>query len=61
MYSLNDNTQIMAEHLAEHLVQLPNITLATYGIAKLRLDHGESSFHIGPLVIVCLETPPDYT
>ena len=52
MYCLNQHTQIVAEHLAEYLVELPNIALAPDGIAELRLDHTKGRFYIGALVIM---------
>ena len=52
MNGLDQHTQIMAEHLAQHFVELPDIALAPYRIAKLRLDHAEGRLNIGPLVVM---------
>ena len=52
MNRLNEHTEIMAEYLAQYLIQLPDIALAPCGVAKLPLDHAESRLDIRPLVIM---------
>ena len=52
MNGLNNYTQIVAEYLTEYLIQLPDIALAPYRIAKLPLDHAKSRLDVRPLVIV---------
>src|SRR5262245_26320994 len=52
MNCLNDDTQVMAEDLTEHLIELPYIAFAAYGIPKFGLDHAKSRFDVRPLVIM---------
>ena len=42
----------MAEDFAQHLILHGHIGFAPHVIAKLRLDHAEGAFDVGPLVIV---------
>jgi hypothetical protein len=58
VYRLNQHTQIVTEHLAQHLVQLPDIALAPYRIPELCLDHTEGSLHVRPLMIMRQEFLP---
>ena len=52
IHRLNQAADIVAEDLAEHFVRHRHIGLAADVIAKLRLDHAEGAFDVGPLVIV---------
>ena len=62
MYCLNDNTQIMAQHLTQYLVELPDVALAADRIPELRLDHRKGRFDIRALMYDSgLKTPHDYT
>lgn len=51
MNRLNDYAEIMTEHLAECFVDLCGHSLAAKSLTKLRLDHVESRFHVGSLVV----------
>ena len=48
MYGLDQYTQIMAEHLTQYLIELPDIALAPHGISKLCLDHAKGCLDIRP-------------
>jgi len=48
MHGLNQHTEVVAERLAQYLVQLPNITLTPYCVPKLRLDHAKGRLNIRP-------------
>ena len=37
MNRLDEHTEIVTEHLAQHLIELPDITLAPYRIPELAL------------------------
>lgn len=58
MNCLDQYTQVVAEHLAEYLVELANIAFTPHGIPELRLNHAEGGLHIRPLVVVREELLP---
>jgi len=46
MNRLDQHTQIMAEHLPQHLVELPGITLTPYRVSKFALDHAKGGLDV---------------
>ena len=52
MYCLHDNTKIMAQHLTQYLVELPDVALTADRISELRLDHRKGRFDIRAFMTV---------
>lgn len=48
IHALNHHAEIMTQHLAQCFVNLRGVCPAPQPLAKLRLDHVESSFDVGP-------------
>src|SRR5262245_5607150 len=55
---LNAHTEMMAEHLAQYFMDLPNMALTAHRVPTLALDHRERGFHVGALVIMGEELLP---
>ena len=55
---MDQDNEIMAEHLAQRLVDHRNIRLAAKAISEFPLHHGERGLDIRPLVIVLQELRP---
>src|ERR1700761_3665990 len=55
---LNENTEIVADDLAENLVHLSDWRLGSNGRAKLRLNHREGALDVRTLVIALQELAP---
>lgn len=53
---LNDDADIMAEHLTKSLIDLSGFSLASQGNAKLCFDHVERGFDVAALVIALHES-----
>ena len=51
MNRLNQHAEVMAEHLTEDLIELPDIAFTPYRIPKLGLDHTKGRLDVRPLVI----------
>ena len=49
---LDHDADIVTQNLCQHLVDLCDRSLRPDCGAKLRLDHGERCFHVGPFVVV---------
>jgi hypothetical protein len=52
VHRLNDAANVVTEDLTQHFIRHGGISLTPYMIAKLRLNHAEGAFDVGPLVIV---------
>ena len=52
MNRLNEHTEIMAEYLAQYLIQLSDIAFTPYRITKFGLDHAKGRLDVGPLMVM---------
>jgi hypothetical protein len=58
MHFLDQATNIMANALAEHLIDHGVVRRTQNSIAELGLDHGERGLDVAPLVIVLQQLFP---
>jgi hypothetical protein len=58
VYALDKDTDVMAENLAQNLVDLSSRCLSPNRTTELSLNHRESGLHIRPLVVVSQERFP---
>ena len=49
---VDQDHEVMAEHLAQRFVLHGRVRLGAHGIAKLPLDHAERRLDVGTLVVV---------
>ena len=47
VHRLDQHTEIMAEYLTEHLIELPDIAFTPYRVPALRLDHAPGRLDVG--------------
>jgi len=58
VHFVNQDNEIMAEHLAQRFVDHRHVRLTAKPVSKLALYHGERRFNIAPLVVVLQELRP---
>src|SRR5438034_3962322 len=52
VHLVNQHDNIVAEHLAQRLIDHRNVSLASQRISKLAFNHAESGLNIGSLMIM---------
>ena len=58
MHSLNQATDVVAQHLTQRLVNLRRLRLAPKRVPELRLNHRKRRLDVAALVVVLLEQRP---
>lgn len=49
---MNQNSEIVAEHFAQRLIDHRHVRLAAKAVSKFSLYHGERRLHIAAVVVV---------
>ena len=52
MNGLDQHIQIVTEHLAQHLINLPDVTLTAHRVAEFALNHREGRLNVRPPMVV---------
>ena len=58
VHFVDENDEVMREHLTKRFVDNSNVRLATQAVPKLAFHHAERGFNIGPLVVVLQRVIP---
>ena len=58
MHRLNDDAEVVRQHLAQYFVQLRRLGAGAERAAELALDHAERALDVGPLVVAAQELVP---
>jgi len=58
VHFVDENDEVMREHLTKRFVDNSNVRLATQAVPKLAFHHAERGFNIGPLLVVLQRVIP---